>query len=148
MIEMRRELIHQASSYIVESRELGKHLILEIWGCNPEQLKNVEEMSNLLRKIARKCNMQVLGEVSTKFVAKGEGCSVVLLLAESHISVHTWPEHGYAAIDIFTCGRKDPIEALGVIKEFLNPSQVCILRMKRGTSPTESLEWIKWEGDS
>jgi S-adenosylmethionine decarboxylase len=67
----------------------------------------------------------------------GQGVTGVALLAESHISIHTWPEHGYAAIDIFMCGRRNDLDAaLGVIAAALGAAQIVTHKIDRGYSAT------------
>ncbi len=63
---------------------------------------------------------------------EGGGISGVAVLAESHISVHTWPEKGYAAFDVFMCGDAEPRKALGVFKAAFNPGRIVIGEHKRG----------------
>ncbi|MBU1124768.1 MAG: adenosylmethionine decarboxylase [Candidatus Omnitrophica bacterium] len=64
-----------------------------------------------------------------------QGVTGVVLLAESHIAIHSWPEHGYLAIDIFTCGKQSkPYEALAYLKEVFRPKKVKVMLIKRGRS--------------
>ena len=80
----------------------GKHLILELYGCNSEKLNDEPYLRYLLNSAAKLANALVLNIVSNKF--EPYGVTAIALLAESHLSIHTWPESKYAAIDIFTCG--------------------------------------------
>ena len=81
----------------------GNHLLLELYGCNREKLNDELYLRCQLNSAAKLANASVLNIVSNKF----EPCGVtaIALLAESHLSIHTWPESQYSAIDIFTCGR-------------------------------------------
>jgi len=81
----------------------GNHLLLELYGCNKEKLNDELYLRCQLNNAAKLAKASVLHIVSNKF----EPCGVtaIALLAESHLSIHTWPEARYSAIDIFTCGR-------------------------------------------
>ena len=81
----------------------GTHLLLELYGCNREKLNDELYLRCQLNNAARLANALVLNIVSNKF--EPFGVTAIALLAESHLSIHTWPESQYSAIDIFTCGR-------------------------------------------
>ena len=78
------------------------HLILDCYGCPPERLDNLKIVEAVMLETAEKIKVQVLKSHFHKFAP--QGVSGMVLIAESHLSIHTWPERGYAAIDIFTCG--------------------------------------------
>ncbi len=80
----------------------GRHLILDLYGCDPELLDNYEELQRLLEASLVLAKANILRIIGEKF--KPQGVTLLALLAESHASVHTWPEIGYAAIDLYTCG--------------------------------------------
>ncbi|MEM4449877.1 MAG: adenosylmethionine decarboxylase [Nitrososphaerota archaeon] len=89
-------------------------------------------MKQFLKEAAKAARVEVVGEYSKKFDGPG-GVSAILIIKESHLSIHTWPEHGYAAIDIYTCGKSiDPWIALELIKEELQPETATIMEVKRG----------------
>ena len=81
----------------------GNHLLLELYGCNREKLNDELYLRCQLNSAAKLANASVLNIVSNKF--EPFGVTAIALLAESHLSIHTWPESRYSAIDIFTCGR-------------------------------------------
>ena len=81
----------------------GNHLLLEVYGCNREKLNDELFLRCQLNSAAKLANASVLNIVSNKF--EPFGVTAIALLAESHLSIHTWPESQYSAIDIFTCGR-------------------------------------------
>jgi len=93
--------------HIMSNRTLGYHAIIEHVGMI--SFMNVDELELLLRKAAVAANAKVLGANFHDFGA-GLGNTGVLLLAESHISIHTWPENNYAAIDVFVCSDSDSLE--------------------------------------
>ncbi len=108
---------------------LGTHLIAELWGGKiTEDPKGIEE---LLRLAAKKAGNTPLNFSFHRF--NPHGMTGVLLLAESHIALHSWPEYKYVALDIFTCGAKAfPEKALEVLKREMKPKRVEVKIIKRG----------------
>jgi len=99
---------------------LGKHLILDIkTDIDHLNLLNMEETAIFFKKLAVEIGATVLTENWHHF-GEGFGYTGVIVLAESHITIHTWPEHGAAAIDIFTCGDVEPRDALDKIYNFFD----------------------------
>jgi S-adenosylmethionine decarboxylase len=97
---------------------LGRHVILDIWGkVNSLPFWNMDEAAAALKKAAIDAGATVMSERWHHF-GEGHGYTGVVILAESHISVHTWPEKGYAALDIFMCGKCDPRQTIEPIKLF------------------------------
>jgi S-adenosylmethionine decarboxylase len=80
----------------------GRHLILDLYDCDPEVLNDYEELQRLLEASLVMAKANILRIIGEKF--EPQGVTLLALLAESHASVHTWPEIGYAAIDLYTCG--------------------------------------------
>ena len=81
----------------------SKHLLLELYRCNYEKLNDESFLRCALNRAAKLANATVLNLISNKF--EPQGVTAIALLAESHISIHTWPESNYSAVDIFTCGQ-------------------------------------------
>ena len=81
----------------------SKHLLLELYRCDCEKLNDESFLRCTLNKAAKLANATVLNLISNKF--DPQGVTAIALLAESHISIHTWPESNYSAVDIFTCGQ-------------------------------------------
>ncbi len=110
---------------------LGKHLLIELRDCNPEILKSLEKVRSIMVSAAKEAKATVVDISFHEF--NPFGISGMIVIAESHLSIHTWPEYGYAAVDIFTCGDviKPEVAASYLIKAFecKNPS---IVEMKRG----------------
>jgi len=79
-----------------------KHILFTLKGCPADILDDEEKVTNALSEASRKCGSTLLGMTSHKF--HPQGVTAVALLAESHISMHTWPEKGMAVCDVFTCG--------------------------------------------
>lgn len=86
----------------MEQEVLGVHHIAELCECNTELLNDSKFISTSLRQAVEHANATLIQEVKYEFTP--QGITAVCLLSESHISIHTWPEKGYAAVDIFTCG--------------------------------------------
>ena len=81
----------------------SKHLLLELYRCDSEKLNDESFLRCTLNRAAKLANAKVLNLISNKF--EPQGVTAIALLAESHISIHTWPESNYSAVDIFTCGQ-------------------------------------------
>ena len=81
----------------------SKHILLELYKCDFDKLNDESFLRCSLNKAAKLANAKVLNIVSNKF--EPNGVTAIALLAESHISIHTWPESNYSAVDIFTCGQ-------------------------------------------
>jgi S-adenosylmethionine decarboxylase len=103
---------------------LGVHHIAELCECNSDLLNNSEFISTSLRQAVEHANATLLEEVKYEFTP--QGITAVCLLSESHISIHTWPEKGYAAVDIFTCGAhtmpERACEYMVQVLECMNPN--------------------------
>ena len=99
----------------------GSHILADLYGIAAVRLRDAAGLEVLLRKAALRAGAQVLGSHFHSFGAE-EGVTGVVLLAESHISIHTWPESGFAAADIFMCGEADPEQALEHLIRVLAPT--------------------------
>ncbi|MEB3830316.1 adenosylmethionine decarboxylase [Phormidium sp. CCY1219] len=109
----------------------GTHCILELYDCPGELLDNAEAIAKTLREAAKVARSKVLNEVLHEF--DPQGVTALLLLAESHISIHTWPESGYAAVDVFTCGENTkPKEACHFLAKTLQASDYSLQVISRG----------------
>jgi len=110
---------------------LGTNLLVELRECNHEILKSLEKVRNALVSAAREAKATIVDISFHEF--NPFGISGVVVIAESHLTIHTWPEYNYAAVDIFTCGDtiKPEVAASYLIRQFesKNPS---IVEMKRG----------------
>jgi len=110
-------------------RYAGLHLLVEFW--DAKHLDDVEFIEATLIAGARAANATLLETKFHKFSPNG-GVTGVALLAESHISIHTWPEHAYAAIDIFMCGACNPHDAVPVLERGFEPGRSEIMEHRRG----------------
>ena len=109
----------------------GTHLLADLHGVAPALLRDAAAIDALLRRAAERAGARILhGHFHT--FGEGGGVTGVLLLAESHISIHTWPEAGFAAADIFMCGAARPQLALQVIERELAPTSSAVRTLARG----------------
>jgi len=114
---------------------LGKHLLLELKGCNKEVLNDVGFLRGALLAAAGEAGAIVLGESFHQF--NPQGVSGVVIIAESHLCIHTWPEYGYAAADIFTCGNSvQPEKAAEILVGKLGSKNHSIIEVQRGILDT------------
>ena len=115
---------------------LGKHLLLELKDCDKEVLNDVAFLKGALLAAASECGATVLGESFHQF--NPQGVSGVVVIAESHLFIHTWPEYGYAAADIFTCGNSvRPGKAAQILIRKLGAKNHSIVEIQRGILDTQ-----------
>lgn len=117
---------------MVKMKVLGRHILAELHGCDPGLLADIDKTMEILRKAVHVSGATYLGEFRKVFEPWG-GLTAIIALAESHVSIHTWPEYRYAAVDIFTCGESaDPWKAYEYILEAYKPEKVNVTEVKRG----------------
>ncbi|OFI07766.1 S-adenosylmethionine decarboxylase proenzyme precursor [Clostridium acetireducens DSM 10703] len=110
---------------------LGRHILAEIYGCNAEMLDNKDFIEKIMVDSALKSGAEVREVAFHKF--SPQGVSGVVVISESHLTIHTWPELGYAAVDVFTCGdRINPWDACNYITEWLEAKNMTATEVKRG----------------
>ena len=110
---------------------LGRHLLIELQDCNKEVLNDLGFIQNAMLAAAVDCGATVMGESFHRF--NPQGVSGVVIIAESHLSIHTWPEYGYAAVDIFTCGTTvEPEKAAETLIEKLGAKNHSSREIQRG----------------
>jgi len=115
---------------------LGRHLLMELEDCNEETLNNLEALKAAMLTAADEAGATVMGESFHRF--SPHGISGVVVIAESHLCIHTWPEYGYAAADIFTCGTTvQPEKAAEVLVEKLGARKHSLQEIPRGLRVTE-----------
>ena len=114
-----------------DARVRARHVLVDLWGA--QGLNDAGRVERALRDAAAAAGATVIGLELRRF-GDGGGVSGVALLAESHMSVHTWPEAGFAAIDVFLCGAADPDRAVPVLTEAFAPARVTTSEHERGRS--------------
>jgi len=110
---------------------IGRHVIGELLGGNPYLLNDERYLRAVLKEAAERAGGTVLDVTSHKFTP--QGVTALALLSESHLSVHTWPEHGYCAVDVFTCGdHTDPQLACDFVSKALECTEESVRVLERG----------------
>ncbi len=110
---------------------LGRHILVEMYECNPSFLNDVEYIEKSMVEGTRKANATIIQSTFHKF--SPHGVSGVIVIAESHVAIHTWPEYKYAAVDIFTCGETiDPWIIFDYLREKFECTWASRLELKRG----------------
>jgi len=121
-------------------RYAGTHLIIDLDGAS--RLDDLEVMENALRDSIEAAGATLLHIHLHHFTPNG-GISGVAVLAESHISVHTWPERNYAAFDVFMCGDAQPMKAVPVLEAAFSPSKVNVDEILRGKRTVEEDDYLR-----
>ena len=110
---------------------LGRHVLLELRSCNSTSLDDLPFLEGTLLRAAEETGATVIGKIFHQF--SPQGVTGVVAIAESHLCIHTWPEFGYAAVDIFTCGDSiDPWRAYESLKEALEADRGSATEIHRG----------------
>ena len=109
----------------------SSHCIMELWECNNQILDNKDMVEELMVEAALESGAEVREVAFHKFAP--QGVSGVVVISESHLAIHTFPEHGYASIDVFTCGERiDPQVAAKLIAKKLNSKRFYEINLERG----------------
>lgn len=112
-------------------KSLGNHLIVEMYDCDNKIINSHKKVEEILVEAANAAGAHIVQQVFHKF--NPHGVSGVVVIAESHLSIHTWPEFGYCAIDVFTCGETvDYKKAVDHLKNMLKARSISVMEMKRG----------------
>ena len=115
------------------TRSFSRHGLLDLYGCNPALLRDEGYLKTILAAAAEAAQATVLDSRFHTFGGAG-GVTGVLLLAELHISIHTWPEYGFAAVDVFLCGRMPSENARRVLEEALGAKRAEWRNIPRGNA--------------
>lgn len=114
----------------------GVHFLASYSDCNVDALSNVEALSAIMHDAVEKCGATILS--SSSWVFPPDGITMVLLLSESHASIHTYPEHGACFVDLFTCGEKCSAEVFDqVLRDYLHPKVVTKKTLLRNKEMTD-----------
>ena len=128
---------------------LGYHYIVEASGCNSEILSDPARLREILVNAAKAAGMDVRSIYFYKF--SPTGVSGIVIVSESHISIHTWPEHGYAAIDVYVCGSSsNPEKALEEILKKVGAKHAHITEIQRGVKDNDEYTHVivTWEEEA
>lgn len=119
-------------------QHLGRHVIAELSGCPFEVLDDVKQVEDIMVNAALDAGAEVREFVFHKF--SPQGVSGVVVISESHLAIHTWPELGYAAVDVFTCGENvDPWDACNFLAEMFGAKDINASEVKRGLTEDQKL---------
>ena len=119
-----------------DAAPLGRHLLADLHGIAADLLTQPQAIEQILLRAAQAAGATPIFSKFHQF-GDGQGVTGVLLLRESHISIHTWPEHGFAAVDVFMCGDAQPELAIGILQQALRPLQSRVEEVARGALLTE-----------
>lgn len=120
---------------------LGRHLLAEFYECNSNILNNLQLIEQAMCEAAIACGATIVTKNFHHF--SPYGVSGVVVIAESHLAIHTWPEYGYAAVDLFTCGSScDPRVAHDELVKALGAKSTYISELKRGLMNPESMKMV------
>ncbi|MFF2480570.1 adenosylmethionine decarboxylase [Paenibacillus sp. NPDC058071] len=115
----------------MEYSTFGRHVAVDAWGVDFDLLNNAEFLQSQLVEAAEACGATVLSVQSKQF--EPQGATVLVLLSESHLSIHTYPEKGFAALDCYTCGETvDPQLAIDYMIAVLKPTATHAKKLVRG----------------
>ena len=118
---------------------LGRHVLVELFDCPATLLNDTDRIEQIMQESALKCGATIVQSVFHRF--NPHGVSGVVVIAESHLSIHTWPEYGYAAVDVFTCGDEiDPWIGVEHLREHLQAKRFDAFELKRGKLDAPSLK--------
>ncbi len=119
------------------NKYLGKHTIAEFYECNGDILNDVNKIDELLTNAAIECGVTIVEKCFHRF--NPYGVSGVVIIAESHISIHTWPEYAYAAVDLFTCGTScNTKKAYDYLVKAFNSKKSSYNELQRGLLDTNN----------
>ncbi|MBL0386646.1 adenosylmethionine decarboxylase [Tumebacillus sp. ITR2] len=119
-----------------EYSTFGRHCAVDAWGIDFELINNAEFLKSRMVEAAEKSGAHVLSVQYKQF--EPQGATVLVLLSESHLSIHTYPEKGFAAMDCYTCGDTvDPEVAINYLLSILKPETAYPKLLKRGEGPIE-----------
>jgi len=112
---------------------IGRHALADLSGVDPVLLRDAEHVMNELADILCATQFHVLRRVQHQFPGAGAGFTGMFLLSESHAAVHTYPEHGYLALDVFGCGPQDPADVARELGSRLNAASVVLQSVPRSS---------------
>ena len=122
----------------------GRHLLVEYYDCDMDTLNNQDFIEQLFIKAAKAADATIVTTTFHKFAP--QGVSGVVVIEESHLSIHTWPEYGYAAVDFYTCGESEPDKAHPVLMDGLKAKKYEMMVINRGVlPPRQSLKLVHQE---
>ncbi|QHT62090.1 adenosylmethionine decarboxylase [Paenibacillus lycopersici] len=123
----------------MEYSTFGRHVAVDAWGVDFELINNAEFLQAQMVEAAEACGATVLSVQAKQF--EPQGATVLVLLSESHLSIHTYPERGFAALDCYTCGETvDPQLAIDYMMSVLKPKAIHAKKLVRGMGELQVVE--------
>ena len=118
---------------------LGRHVLAEFFECDPNTLNSIDKVEKYMMEAALECGATIVQKCFHMF--NPYGVSGVVIISESHLAIHTWPELGYAAVDLFTCGPKcDPKVAYEFLKKKFSSKNANFTELKRGIISRDTMK--------
>jgi S-adenosylmethionine decarboxylase len=110
---------------------LGRHILAELFNCDAKIINDTDKVEMYMKRAAIECGATIVKSVFHTF--NPHGVSGVVVIAESHLAIHTWPEYGFASIDVFTCGDTvNPWIAINFLKVYFGACSIKTVELKRG----------------
>ena len=132
------QTLSETSTYSITQNYLGRHVLAEFFECDSNVLNNIDKVEKHMVDAALECGATIVQKCFHMF--NPYGVSGVVIISESHLAIHTWPELGYAAVDLFTCGEKcDPKVAYEFLKKKFNSTNASYTQLHRGILDEETL---------
>ena len=126
-------------SVVEKQTYLGRHILAEFFDCEPNVLNNPQLVEKYMLEAALECGATIVNKCFHLFAP--HGVSGVVIISESHLAIHTWPEFGYAAVDLFTCGEQcDPKVSYEFLKRKFNSRDAKYSQLNRGMMDADQVE--------
>ena len=127
-------------------RVVGRHVYGNLYDPDPEIIRNEEKLREVVVEAAKLANMTLVELKSWRFGGDKGGVSVIALVVESHIAIHTWVQYNYATVDVYTCGsRSDPWRAFNYIVSVLKPKEYTVNYADRSSKPRVNVGSVRGE---
>ena len=131
--------IKEVTTEIQQQAYLGRHILAEFFDCDPNVLNNPALVEKYMLDAALECGATIVNKCFHLFAP--HGVSGVVIISESHLAIHTWPEFGYAAVDLFTCGEQcDPKVSYEFLKRKFNSRGAKYTQLNRGLMDADQVE--------
>ncbi len=127
----------------MDTKHVGMHLVIDAWQCPRDLLNDPELIRKALTEATHVGGATLINLTVHQF--SPHGVTATATLAESHIALHTWPEYGYFAADLFFCGKGDPYQAMQWLQDALQAKQVKITEIKRGFECRQDVQAVIYE---
>jgi S-adenosylmethionine decarboxylase len=123
----------------MEYSTFGRHVTMDVWGVDFDLLNDVSQLEHHARQAAKACGATILSVQSQQF--EPQGATILVMLSESHFSIHTYPEKGFVALDCYTCGYAvDPMIAIEYMLRVFKPIEAFPKVLRRGVGPIEVIQ--------